>query len=182
MATTATNGNGRPAGTGLLLALGIFLIAGGVLAILLPGATAIAAAVVVGWVLLLVGAAGISMGLRTRRSHGRVSDIVLGVLSIVAGLVILFDPLRGAVSLTFVLSLWLLVRGIMELMGAGRSSGRLRGLLVLSGIVDLVLAAILFFAFPFPAVQFAGLFVGISLLFRGVTTTMVAATVRRATA
>lgn len=169
----------RPRGTGMLLALGILLIVGGLLAILLPGATALAATIIAGWVLLLIGVAGIVMGVRTRRDHGRVSDIVLGVLSVIAGLVLIFDPLRGALSLTLVLSIWLLVRGVMELIGASRSTGSGRTLLIVAGLVDLLLAGLLFFAYPFPAVQMAGLFVGISLLFRGVTTTIAAAALRR---
>ncbi|NJC33467.1 uncharacterized membrane protein HdeD (DUF308 family) [Sphingomonas jejuensis] len=180
----ASNWNGAgqaapPRGTGMLLALGILLIIGGLLAILLPGATALAATIIAGWVLLLIGVAGIVMGVRTRRDHGRVSDILLGALSVVAGLVLIFDPLRGALSLTLVLSIWLLVRGIMELIGASRSNGGGRTLLIVAGLVDLLLAGLLFFNYPFPAVQMAGLFVGISLLFRGVTTTMAAVALRK---
>lgn len=46
--------------------------------------------------------------------------IAMGVLSVVAGLVVLFNPTISLLTLTFVLGIWLIIFGIMEIVLAFR--------------------------------------------------------------
>lgn len=171
---------GDPAAWGWTLASGIVLVLAGVLALIAPTATTVYLAIFLAWVLVIAGAAGIVMGLRTRDPQRRWFDLLYGAASLVLGIVLLARPLAGALSLTLAFVLWLAVRGLIELIGAGRAQNRgLRTGLVVAGLVNLLLAALLFFNFPYPAVQVIGLFVGISFLFAGMLTLAAAFQLRR---
>lgn len=186
----ASRANDRDGAAGLpdsgwiwLLVLGLLTIACGVLMLFAPGLTTIAVTVLVGWLLLILGIAGIVMGVRSRRASGRGWDIFMGLLSIAAGLFTLFFPLAGALSLTLAVTVWLAVRGVVWIVAAFQSRpGGERVLIAITGVIDLILAVILFLGFPFPAIQFVGIAVGISLIIGGSSTLVTADRVRKATA
>jgi uncharacterized membrane protein HdeD (DUF308 family) len=80
------------------------------------------------------------------------------------------SPLRGAVSLTIVLVAFFIIEGIASIMFAldhkREFSGRW-GWMLASGIVDLILAALIFAGLPSSAAWAIGLLVGINLIFGG---------------
>jgi hypothetical protein len=86
------------------------------------------------------------------------------------GLVLLAWPVGGAVSLTLVLIVFFLIEGIASIMYAlehrQQLSGRW-GWMLASGIVDLILAAMIFAGLPGTAAWALGLLVGINMLFGG---------------
>jgi len=163
------------------MAAGVVLLLAGILSLAAPGFTTVAITVLLAWVLVFVGVAGIVVGIRSHSVHRRWTDILYGAASLIVGLFILFDPVAGAASLTLVFAVWLAFRGTIELGGARRvGPGRLRGTLIAIGIVDWLLAIMLFLAFPFPAVQMLGVFVGVSLLLGGLVTMLAAWQLREA--
>lgn len=165
---------------GWLLVLGIVTILAGVLLMAAPGLTTVAVTIFIGWVLVVLGAGGIVVGLKSVRPSRRWGDTALGVLTVLVGLYALVFPISGAVSLTIVVTAWFLARGIMELAAAiAGQGGRLRGYLLFSALLDIVLGILLFVNLPFPAVQFIGLAVGISLVVSGMLTVLGAIGIRR---
>lgn len=163
------------------MGVGVVLLLAGVLSLAAPGFTTVAITVLLAWVLVFVGIAGIVAGIRSRSVHRRWTDILYGAASLLVGLFILLDPVAGAASLTLVFAVWLAFRGTIELGGARRvGPGPLRGTLIAIGVVDWMLAVMLFLAFPFPAVQMLGVFVGISLLLGGAVTMLAAWQLREA--
>lgn len=166
---------------GWLLVLGIVTILAGLVLMAMPGLTTLAVTVFLGWVLVLLGIGGIVVGAKSVRPSRRWGDIALGVLTLLVGLYSLVFPVSGAISLTVAVTAWFLARGIMELAMAVRGQGgRLRGYLAFSGVLDLILGVLLFINLPFPAVQFVGLAVGISLVVSGVLTVLGAIGLRAA--
>ncbi len=154
----------------LFLAEGIVLLILGLGAILLPPLATLAVAVIVGWVLLLSGAAGLVSTLRMRGAPGFGWSLFSAMLGIAAGFVLLRWPLSGAFSLTVILTVFLLFEGIASIMLAlsHRHGFSARwGLMLVSGIVDLVLAGIIFLGLPGTAAWAIGLLVGINLVFGG---------------
>lgn len=128
---------------------------------------------------MLLGIGGIVVGAKSVRPGRRWGDIALGVLTVLVGLYSLVFPVRGAISLTVAVTAWFLARGIMELyVAVAGHGGRLRGYMALAGALDLVLGVLLFVNLPFPAVQFVGLAVGISLAVSGLLTVIAAIGVR----
>ena len=91
-------------------------------------------------------------------------------LGIGAGVVLLAWPVGGAVSLTLVLIVFFLIQGVASIMYAmvhrQQLSGRW-GWMLASGIVDLILAAMIFAGLPGTAAWALGLLVGINMLFGG---------------
>lgn len=165
---------------GWLLLLGVLTVLAGIVLLTMPGLTTLALAIMVGWVLVLLGIGGVVVGIKSVRPSRRWGDIALGVLTFLLGLYTLLFPLSGAISLTVAITAWLFVRGGLELVAAmGGGQGRMRGLLAVSGVLDLILAVLLFVNLPFPAVQYVGIAVGVSLLFSGVLTAVAAFGLRR---
>ena len=95
-------------------------------------------------------------------------------------LVMAFDPLSGAISLTVLVAIWLGVRGVMELV-VGVRMRRARGLMIVLGIVNILLALYIVATLPWSALTLLDLILGVSFLFGGVTAIAAAAQHRRGT-
>jgi uncharacterized membrane protein HdeD (DUF308 family) len=154
----------------LFLAEGIVLFILGLLAIILPPIATIAVEVLIGWLLLMSGIVGLIATLRMPSAPGRGWSLASAILGIVAGVVLLAWPLSGAVSLTMILTVFLTLEGLVSILYAlehrRELSGRW-GLMLFSGIVDLLLAGIIFAGLPGTAAWAIGLLVGINLVFGG---------------
>jgi uncharacterized membrane protein HdeD (DUF308 family) len=157
------------------MACGVLLLIAGILCLAAPGFTTAAVAVLLGWILLFTGVAGVVMGLRSHGIHKRWTEILYGAGSILVGLLVIVDPVVGAASLAMIVAIWLFWRGMIEF-GASRVAGPgpTRGMLLLLGVVDWLLALLLVLNWPFPAVQMLGVFVGLSLLLGGAVTMLAA--------
>ena len=154
----------------LFLFEGIALLALGILAFVLPQVATIAAEVLIGWLLLLSGIVGLIATFRMRRAPGFVWSLVSALLGFVAGLVLLRWPLSGAVSLTFILTAFLVIEGITSIFYSFEHRRELSGrwgMMLLSGIIDLVLAGIIFAGIPGTAAWAIGLLIGVNLAFGG---------------
>jgi uncharacterized membrane protein HdeD (DUF308 family) len=149
---------------------GIALLVLGILAVIVPWMATIAAEVIVGWLLLLSGVVGLVATFRSRRAPGFIWSIVSALLGIVAGIVLLRWPLSGAVSLTLILTVFLVIEGVLSIFYAldhrRELSGRW-GMMLISGIIDLVLAGIIFAGLPGTAAWAIGLLIGVNLVFGG---------------
>jgi uncharacterized membrane protein HdeD (DUF308 family) len=99
------------------------------------------------------------------------------LIAIAVGLILLAQPIAGAVSLTLVLIVFFVVEGVATIMYAlehrRELSGRWEWMLV-SGIIDLVLAVIIFAGLPGTAAWALGLLVGINMVFGGVALVAIA--------
>jgi len=154
----------------LFLTEGIVLLMLGVAAIVLPQIATLAVEILIGWVLLASGVVGLISSWRMRRAPGFGWSLFSGALGVAAGLVLLRWPLSGAFSLTLILTVFLVLEGIASIMLAlsHRHGFSARwGLMLLSGVVDLILGAIVFLGLPGTAVWAIGLLVGINLVFGG---------------
>jgi uncharacterized membrane protein HdeD (DUF308 family) len=154
----------------LFLVEGIVLVVLGLLAIVVPPVATIAVEVLIGWLLLLSGIVGLIATFRTRGSPGFGWSLLSAVVGIAAGIILLAWPLSGALTLTLILTVFLLIEGVTSIFYAldhrRELSGRW-GMMLVSGIVDLVLAGIIFAGLPGTAVWAIGLLIGINLLFGG---------------
>ncbi len=156
--------------SGLFLLEGIVLIVLGAAALAVPAAASLAATIFFGWLLLLSGITGLISSLRARRAPGFAWSLLSALLGIVAGLVLLLAPLQGTFSLTIVLIAFLVVEGIASIFYALEHRRELSlgwGWMLASGLIDLVLAAILLAGMPWTAAWALGVLVGINLIFGG---------------
>lgn len=171
-------GSRRAVGWGWLLAYAVLVILIGVLALANPIATWLATGVLFGLMLLFFGAAAIGAGLTSLSSRARWVEIGLGVLALVAGIVVLFNPFAGALSLVWAIGAWLLVAGIFQIVSAIRVA-RDRGWRLLLGIIDALLGGLLLFGGPAIGAAYLAIAVGLSFLVRGVFLVFLALAVRK---
>jgi uncharacterized membrane protein HdeD (DUF308 family) len=161
----------------LYLAEGIVLGLLGLAAIMLPFIAGLAGAVLFGWVFLLAGAAGLVMTLRTRRAPGFVWSMLSAILALIAGAVLLWSPLAGLITLTYVLTVFFLIDGLFMIVLALSHRRELAAKwewMLINGVIDLFLAGVIVFGFPGSLIWAFGLIVGADLLFGGAALAVVA--------
>ena len=148
---------------------GLVLLVLGTAAILIPPLATVAVEILIGWAVLISGVLGLVMTFQTRGSPGFGWSLLSAVVGIVAGAVLLIWPLSGVFSLTLILTVFLVLEGIASIMYAlaHRERSSRWGFMLASGIVDLVLAAMIFAGLPGTAAWAIGLLVGINLVFGG---------------
>jgi len=84
----------------------------GMLAILLPAASGLAATIVVGVLLLCGGALHIALAWRGAHRGAIAGEFLLGLVYGVIGLVLLGNPVAGLASLILAISIYLAVKGV----------------------------------------------------------------------
>lgn len=155
----------------LFLVEGIILVILGIVAIVVPPLATIAVTIVIGWLFLISGIVGLITTFWARHAPGFWWSLVSALIGIAAGLVLLAWPISGSVSLTLVLIAFFVIEGIASIMYAidhrNQLSGRW-GWMLFSGIIDLILAGIIFIGLPGTAAWAIGLLVGINMVFGGV--------------
>lgn len=163
------------------IVLSILLIVAGFLAIAMPQIAGIAVNIIVGWLLIFSGAVHIAYGWQTRKSGGIVWGILIGIVYATIGGYLLANPVLGLVSLTLGLAFYLFAEGVLELM----MSYLLRtlagsGWLLFDGIITLILAVMIWKTWPSNTEWVLGTLVGISMVFSGISRTMLTLAARRA--
>lgn len=156
------------AGWGWIIAYGVLSVLLGLAAFSWPFAATLAATLVIGAFFIAAGLVSIGAGLFGKGHDGRVYATLFGIVSIVIGCIMAFEPATGALSLTLLVAIWLAFRGIMEItLGARFRRGR--GMMIFLGIVNIVLALIVLATLPWSALTLPGYILGISFLLGGVT-------------
>ncbi|HSE72296.1 MAG TPA: HdeD family acid-resistance protein [Nocardioidaceae bacterium] len=162
----------------LLIVRGILGIIFGVVAMAWPVETIVVLAVLWGIWALVDGIGAIVQAFSPETTVGRVWLVVMGAVGIIAGLFGMFSPQLAATVLTWVLGIWLVVRGLFELFGAFSSSREApRWLLVTGGGLSVVLGA-LFVANPGASAVAIAFWLGLVALAWGIVLLVVGFVVR----
>lgn len=158
---------------------GIAFMVIGAFALTQPAAvTSLATSIALGTMLCVCGAFALAGGLVGIGHRGGWLVALLGALSIAVGAFLLYSPVAGAVSLVWALGAWLVIGAAFEL-ALAFSVPAGRGWLILVGLVDLAFGAIVLMMEPLQAFTFLGLFVGISLILRGLWSVVFASDVHQ---
>ena len=154
----------------LYLVEGVVLLVLGATAIVIPPLATLAASIVLGWLFLVSGVVGLFTSIWMRAAPGFWWSLISAVLGIIVGFWLLAQPVSGAVSLTIVLVAFFIIEGIASIMFALDHKRELSGQwgwMLVSGIVDLLLGAMIFGGLPSTAAWAIGLLVGINMVFGG---------------
>jgi uncharacterized membrane protein HdeD (DUF308 family) len=162
----------------MLLVRGVIGIVFGIIAIVWPISTAIALAVLWGIWALVDGIGSFVQAFQRESRGSRLWLVVLGLIAVVAGFIAITSPGLTARALTWILGIWLIIRGIFELVGAV-SNQRItpRWLLVVSGLLSLLIG-ILFAANPGAGAVSIAVLLGVTAVVWGVVLIAVALSVR----
>lgn len=152
----------------------------GIVAMAWPQSTATALAFLWGVWALADGFGSLLQAFQPADSRGsRWLLVPMGLLAVAAGLIAVTSPAMTAVALTWVLGIWLLLRGLIEVVGAfGASTGVPRGLLLLGAGLD-VLLGVLFVANPGGGAVGISVLLGLAALAWGLVFTGIGLWVRR---
>jgi uncharacterized membrane protein HdeD (DUF308 family) len=154
----------------LFLIEGVVLVILGILAILVPVLATITFTIFIGWLFFISGVVGLITTAWMRRAPGFWWSLLSALIGIAAGVLLVFWPVTGSLSLTLVLIVFFILEGTVSMLYAIEHREQLTGRwawMLLSGIIDLVLAVIILAGLPGTALWALGLLVGINLLFGG---------------
>jgi len=154
----------------LFLIEGIILVILGVAAIVLPPLATLAFTIIIGWIFLVSGVVGLITTFWARQAPGFWWALISAIIGIAAGVILLRWPITGTLSLTLVLIAFFVIEGIASIMYGIEHRNQLSGRwvwMLISGIVDLILAGIIFAGLPGTAAWALGLLVGINMVFGG---------------
>jgi uncharacterized membrane protein HdeD (DUF308 family) len=167
----------------LFLAEGIVLSVLGLAAMIVPPIAGLAATVFLGWLFLIAGIVSLVTTLRARQAPGFGWSLLSAVVAVMAGGVLLWDPLQGLVTLTYVLTVFFIVDGVLIIILAVAHRRELSGKwewMVVNGVIDLVLAGIVISGLPGTLFWVLGLLVGIDMVFGGASLIAMALEARKA--
>ncbi len=156
-----------------MLVGGVLLALGGLLAIFFPFVTGLSLSVVLGAILVVAGFVHGAHAFSAQGWKGALWQAVLGVISVVAGILVLANPVLGLATLTLLLIAYFFVDGIVEIVWGARIRGQSRwGWAIASGILSLIVAGLLWAGLPTTATWAVGFLFGIGLITTGVTMIM----------
>lgn len=167
----------------VFLAEGIILVLLGLAAIVVPPVAGLAATVFLGWLFLLAGILGLLATFRARQAPGFGWSLASALAALVAGGILLWNPLQGLVTLTYVLIIFFIVDGILTIILAIGHRRELSGKwewMMVNGIIDLILAGIIISGLPGTLVWALGLLIGIDMVFGGAALIAMALEARKA--
>jgi uncharacterized membrane protein HdeD (DUF308 family) len=165
----------------IFLVEGIILLLLGVGALLIPAVASVAVAILLGWLFMIGGLVGLATTVMGRRAPGFGWALVSSLVTIAAGVFLAVWPLSGVISLTLVLAVYLAADGVISIFFAidhRRQMTQRWGWLLFNGILDIVMAAIIFMVLPGAAYWVLGLLIGIDFVFAGASLIAIAIAAR----
>jgi uncharacterized membrane protein HdeD (DUF308 family) len=149
---------------------GVLLMILGLAAMIVPPLASLAVTIFLGWMFLISGIAGLALTFWARQLPGFWWSLISAVLAVGAGIILLAQPVQGTLTLTIVVGAYFLAEGVATIMYAlehRRELSQRWSWLLVAGLMDLLIAAIIITGLPGSAAWAIGLLVGINLLFGG---------------
>ncbi len=153
---------------GWFVALGAVLIVLGIIAWVDVTAVTTASTIVIGLSLLVGGVFQLLQSFMVKEWRGFILGLLSGVLYVIGGLLIISEPVQGAILLTLLLAATVIVGGVVRIVLALRHQKiRAWGLVLLSGLVSLVVGCLLYANLPWAGLWVLGTLIAIELLVQG---------------
>lgn len=148
--------------------LGLAMVVLGIAAIVFPMVSTLVATLLVGWVFLISGLFTLYGSFSIHGTGPFFAALLLALLSIAAGVYMLFNPVAGAAALTLVVSVLFMFQGAFEIYFAFemRPHSGWAGMLI-SGIASVVLAVLIVAGWPAISVIVLGVLLGVNFLSTG---------------
>ena len=166
----------------LFAAQGVVMTVIGILAMVWPQISTVAVDLYVGWMFFISGAVGVLGMFFAPTVSTFLWSLLTSALSLLVGVLLLWHPVEGAASLTLVLIAFFLVEGVFHIVLSFSYRNAFPaswGWMLISGITDLILVAIIMKGWPTSASWALGLIVGANLITSGLAILMVALAARR---
>ncbi len=153
---------------GWVVALGIVYVVAGLIALGSVASATVVSVLVVGIMMIVAGVAQVINAFQVKGWGQFLLWALLGVLYIIAGFVTFENPLLAAKVLTAILGAALVVTGITRIVLAFNMQRHSLWLLIaLSGLITLLLGAVILANWPVNSLYILGIFLGVDLVFAG---------------
>lgn len=160
-------------GRTLWLIVGIISILGGIFALFNPFSATLAAEQLAGWFFLFVGVLQMFAIARAHSTGGKILAAVGGLIGLLLGIELLREPMQGILALTIVVAILFLLTGIVRTVIAFGLRGTAAFFpLLLSGIISIALALLIFSGYPESATYILGVLLAIELISNGISLVM----------
>src|SRR5467141_2857160 len=162
---------------------GILLVILGLAAMIVPPLASLAVTIFLGWMFLISGIAGLVLTFWARNMPGFWWSLISAALAVVAGIILLAQPVQGTLTLTVVVGAYFLAEGVATIMYAlehRRELSERWSWMLFAGLLDILIAAMIIAGLQGSAEWAIGLLVGINLLFGGASMVGVALAARNA--
>jgi uncharacterized membrane protein HdeD (DUF308 family) len=157
----------------------VFIILG-IVAIVEPGVAGLAVTILVGWLLIVGGAAHLIAAFSGGGAGRVIWQVIVGIIYIIGGFYFLTHPLLGLGTLTLFLAGIILAGAVMEIIAyfRMRSEGG-SGWLLVNGLIALLLGGLIWVHWPSSSVWAIGTLVGVNLLMTGFSRLMLGMAARK---
>lgn len=147
---------------------GILFLILGALATALPQITTLSVELIIGWLFIFGGLVQLYRTWQLESAGHRWGVFFSALLSLILGIGLVAFPILGILSLTILLTAFFIVDGISKLYyGFGSKNLQGYGWVILSGVLSLIIAGLIWAAWPSSAGWVIGLLVGINMIFFG---------------
>lgn len=165
---------------GWYLAIGIIFIVGGVFAIFAPAAASLAVTLVVAIVFIWVGIMQIIGAFSDRSWGGFIWQLLIGLIMVIGGLAVYFNPILGALTLTIVVAAMFIAKGVFQIVMAFQMRPHTSwAWMLVAGILAIAVGLMIWIGWPISGLWALGTLAGISLIFSGWSYVMMALLARQ---
>ncbi|MYZ46735.1 HdeD family acid-resistance protein [Propylenella binzhouense] len=165
---------------GWFVALGIVSLVAGIIALGSVVLATVVSVFMVGAMMIVSGVFEMIHGFQMK-SWGRFFLwIVIGLIYVLAGLIAFSNPLLASAVLTLMLGIGLIAAGIVRIaLATSMRTGTPWVWVVVSGIISLLLGAMIVFQWPMSSLYILGIFLGVDLVMSGIAWLSVGFALRR---
>lgn len=166
---------------GWLLALGVLMLALGVIGFGMLITLTIASAIWFAALLMVAGIAQMIDAFRQRDWSGRIGHAAIGLLYLATGILVMLDPVVASVTLTLMIAVALVAVGILRVIAAFQvRTAPGWWVMLLAGLISIALGVMIFASWPASGLFVLGLFFAVELVTQGVSCIALALAVRAA--
>ncbi|MBA2126265.1 HdeD family acid-resistance protein [Hyphomicrobium methylovorum] len=156
-----------PSWWGALL-LGVVFIFAGFVVLGDVVASTVISAFLIGILMLVAGISEVFQAFSAQHWRGFMLRLLVGIMYAVCGVILITDPARGSVALTFVFALALIASGIVRIAQSFQYWRWFGGLLLFSGIVGVFAGLVILAKWPVSGLWVLGAVVGVDLVLHGI--------------
>jgi uncharacterized membrane protein HdeD (DUF308 family) len=152
---------------GWFVGLGVLFVLLGMAGLVFVGVATLVSVLFVGWAFVIAGIAEIANAIFRKGWSGFWLDLIVGIVTVMAGLFIVVQPLVGAKVLTMFIGVMFLIGGIFRLAAGIAMKNPYAGWFLVHGFVSVILAILIIAEWPYSSLWVIGTLVSIELLFDG---------------
>jgi uncharacterized membrane protein HdeD (DUF308 family) len=168
---------------GWIVALGVVYLIGGIVAFGSVYLATVVSVLYVGALMIVAGIVEIISAFQIKTWGKFIFWLLLGALYVVAGFVTFENPLLAALTLTLILGVALVASGIVRIFLAfSMNAAAPWGFVALSGVITLIIGAIILAQWPFSSLYVLGLFLSVDLILAGASWITMGLALKRTTA